>query len=450
MKRMFFLLLLSFVICSGVFAQGKAKADSEIINDFKATIRNNEFLDFRMRSEALKPIKTETLKTHKVYKDLLDLVKSEEADGLMREISIDLLLFFKAESHEISGLESDLISLLLNDNVGWYIKNIIIKKLPNSIASDNRVDMDKLKNALVSLITKKPKLGEDNSKTHLIELKRTAFGVLDEVGVLYSQVKTVVESELKEPKSDLKTAILLYLEKYSISHRDFTDSEVKGFCRLIFKNVTTEYSVNETASAIKLYGNMLANENAFPVQGSDEEYFLKFLKNENDAIIIAAAKSLYRIKSTNGVEKIVERLQEVMTKSDAVRMALIDALIYMEHSLIYSKDGVMSPSKKKEALTLIKDKFMLLIMNPAVKGPLQDRLFDAMLYFGMEHDAAEYIDMETIKKFVNLMGSSTEDTVKERISKILNSYTGEGYGIAVDLWVKWVKEESQNPRNRFK
>ena len=449
MKRMFFLLLLSFVINSGVFAQGKARADSEIINDFKSTIRNNEFLDFRMRAEALKPIKTETLKTHKVYKDLIDLVKSEEADSLMREISIDLLLFFKAESHEITGLESDLIGLLLNENVGWYTKNIIIKKLPKAIASDNRVDMEKLRNALILLINKKPKLGEENSKTHLIELKRTAFGVLDEIGVLYSQVKTVVEAELKDPKSDLKTAILLYLEAYSVSHRDFTDSEVKGFCRLIFKSVTTEYSVNETASAIKLYGNMLANENTFPVQGSDEEYFLKFLKNDNDAIIIAAAKSLYRIKSTNGVEKIVERLQEVMTKSDAVRMALIDALIYMEHSLIYSKE-VVSPSKKKEALTLIKDKFMLLIMNPAVKGPLQDRLFDAMLYFGMEHDAAEFIDMETIKKFVNLMGSSTEDAVKERISKILNSYTGEGYGIAVDLWVKWVKEESQNPRNRFK
>ena len=124
MKRMFFLLLLSFVINSGVFAQGKARADSEIINDFKSTIRNNEFLDFRMRAEALKPIKTETLKTHKVYKDLIDLVKSEEADSLMREISIDLLLFFKAESHEITGLESDLIGLLLNENVGWYTKNI--------------------------------------------------------------------------------------------------------------------------------------------------------------------------------------------------------------------------------------------------------------------------------------------------------------------------------------
>jgi hypothetical protein len=110
----------------------------------------------------------------------------------------------------------------------------------------------------------------------------------------------------------------------------------------------------------------------------------------------------------------------------------------------------LSPSKKREALTLIRDTFATFLKNMKVINPiLLNKLFDGMDFFGIEHDAREYINLATIKVIVNLFPIATDEKVKFRIGEILGHYTSEGYGIDVDMWVRWVKEEEKNPNSRW-
>lgn len=357
MKSLFLLLIFS-IVCSGfTLAQDqnqppsqpqpqpkpKVKADSEIIREFKATIRNNTFLDFREKAQALRPIKMETLKTHKVYKDLFDIVKNEKINSLAREIAIELLLYFKAESHEVQGLEGELIGVLQNENSGWYIKTVIIRELPNAISADDTVNLNRLRGVLKTILNIKKISVEETKK--LNNLKRAVIGVLEKMGFLYADVKNIIEPIVKDSTSDLKSAALQFLMDYSISHKEFNDPEIKRTCQSIFRSTTNDFSEMDISNTITLYANLLSNEEPFHLQGSDEEIFWKFLKSESPQIVIAAANSLYKIKSMNSVEKIIERLKEE-TKSMEVREALIDALIYLEYNLIYS-ESELSPSKKK-------------------------------------------------------------------------------------------------------
>lgn len=456
--KSFFLLLIFSIVCSGfTFAQDqnpptsqpqpkpKVKADSEIIRELKATIRNNTFLDFREKAQALKPIKMETLKTHKVYKDLIDIVKNEKINSLAREIAIELLLYFKAESHEVLGLEGELISVLQNENSGWYIKTVIIRELPNAISADDSVNMNRLRGVLKTILNIKKISTEETKK--LNNLKRAVIGVLEKMGFLYADVKNIIEPIVKDNSSDLKSAALQFLMDYSISHKDFNDPEIKRTCQSIFKSTNNDFSEMDIANTITLYANLLSNEEPFHLQGSDEEIFWKFLKSESSLIVIAAANSLYKIKSMNSVEKIIERLKEE-TKSMEVREALIDALIYLEYNLIYS-ESELSPSKKKEALILIRDTFITFLSHPSVKGVLQSKLLDAMNYFVIDKDATEYLNLDSLKKLISLIPNVQEEAVKASIGKLLGNLTTEGYGTNVDLWVRWVKAEEKKPNSKW-
>ena len=456
--KSFFLLLIFSIVCSGfTLAQDqnqppsqpqpkpKVKADSEIIREFKATIRNNTFLDFREKAQALKPIKMETLKTHKVYKDLFDIVKNEKINSLAREIAIELLLYFKAESHEVQGLEGELIGVLQNENSGWYIKTVIIRELPNAISADDTVNLNRLRGVLKTILNIKKISTEETKK--LNNLKRAVIGVLEKMGFLYADVKNIIEPIVKDSTSDLKSAALQFLMDYSISHKEFNDPEIKRTCQSIFRSTTNDFSEMDISNTITLYANLLSNEEPFHLQGSDEEIFWKFLKSESPQIVIAAANSLYKIKSMNSVEKIIERLKEE-TKSMEVREALIDALIYLEYNLIYS-ESELSPSKKKEALILIRDTFLTFLSHPSVKGVLQSKLLDAMNYFVVDKDATEYLNMDSLKKLISLIPNVQEDAVKTSIGKLLGNLTTEGYGTNVDLWVRWVKAEEKKPNSRW-
>lgn len=446
MKRMIFSILMSFILCNAIVAQTKTKvkADSEIIREFKNNIKKNEFADFQEKADALKPIKMEALKSHNIYKDLIDIVKNEKKDGLIREFSIELLLYFKANGQEVLGLESTLIELLQSEKTGWYIRKVIISQVISAIKEDDIINMNKLKAALNTVLNQKVK---DPDVLHTADLKRSIFAVLEESGISYAAVKSLIESEMKNSKSDLKSAILLFLENYSNSHEDFIDPEIKRYCQSIFRSENNEYTPEDIASAIRLYGSILANEKSSKIQNSDEELLIKFLKNENVEITIAAAKALHLIKSTSSVEKIVERLQEMMGNIEA-RDALIDALVYMEHSLIYSETE--SPSRKKKALTLIRDKFMIALSHTdVVTGNLQKKLLNAMDYFGIERDASEYINLATIKSFANLISSVKEDEVKLRIAKILTNYTGKDFGPNTERWLQFVKDEEKKPNSRW-
>lgn len=447
MRKIVCLFLIVSLMGIPLNAEEKKPADSELIRAFKNTIKINDFLDFRKSAEALKPIKTETLKTHKVYKELIDIVKNESNNGLMREIAIDLLLFFKAESHEIIGLENELISLLTTNTSGWYIKKILITKLPESIGEEDRINFEKLKAAILGILNKKPTSIDMNN--HLMDLKLSSLEVLSQLGVNYSFVKATIESELKDSKSELKLAIMTFLADYALKNSDFSESEIKNFCRSVFRNPNKEYNNTDTAVAIDLYSSLLINDQPFHLQNSDEEIFLNFLKLEHEGIVEQAAKALVKIKSPSAVDKIVEKLQEVMQKSEKLRNTLIKTLVYMEVNLLNLK--TTNIAARKAALELIRDKLTIIATNPAVKGELQQNVLDGLCMFGIDpHIGSEYIDLNTLKKLVNYLATITDDTEKSKVSKVLNVITGLNFKNDHLKWAEWVKEEGNSPVKRFK
>lgn len=447
MRKSVFLFLIINLMSISLIAQEKKIADSELIRVFKNTVKYNDFLDFRKNAEGLKTVKPETLEVHKIYKELIDIIKNENNNGLMREIAVDLILFFKAEGHKIIGLENELINLLTSNTSGWYIKKILISRLPDSISSDDKINYDKLKAAIVSIINKKPT--SIDLTNHLMDLKLSSIEVLSQLGVNYSLVKSTIESEIKDSKSELKLVIMTFLADYAMKNSDFTESEIKNFCRSVFRNPNKDYNDVETAAAINLYSTLLINDQPFHLQKSDEEIFTNYLKVEHEGIVEQAAKALVKIKSPNAVDKIVEKLQEVMQKSERLRDLLIKTLVYLEVNLLNLK--TTNVAARKAALELIREKLTIIATNPAVKGELQQVVLDGLSMFGIDpHVGSEYIDLNTLKKLVNHLATITDDAEKSKVSKVLNIITGLSFNNDHFKWADWVKEEERSPIKRFK
>ena len=79
-----------------------------------------------------------------------------------------------------------------------------------------------------------------------MDLKLESLKVLTQLDVNYSFVKATIESELKDSKSGLKLAIMIFLADYALKNSDFSESEIKSFCRSVFRNPNKEYNDAET------------------------------------------------------------------------------------------------------------------------------------------------------------------------------------------------------------
>ncbi|PCJ62532.1 MAG: hypothetical protein COA79_03205 [Planctomycetota bacterium] len=447
MKKPLIILFSLLLLGSVSYGQGKRekKDDAELIRDFKNVIANNKIFAFRSASESLKNIKEAILKKHKVYDSFLKVIQNKKKIYyiLMRKVSIEMMLYYQSENHRIPNLEAELLKLMVDEKENLQIRKILIEKLPYAINSDNRINFGELKRAFLKVLDTKIKKDDEAG---ILGLKKAVYRKLSIVEISYTSISAILKRELNDRKSKLKVAVLFYLLHYSELNKKFFEFEIKRFCKKVFQNTNKDFSNLDIANALKLFGNMLKNEGK-KVQGSDEQLFLDYLKNDNEDILMAAAESLYKIESTKAVDPIIQRLKEVNTKSLRARNGLIDSLAYLNAFLLRAVG--QKKSERKLALEKIRDIFFLILPNVKETKTL-GILLDSIDMYGTEGKAEEYVNIKSLEKLVNYLHRTKDEDRSIKIAEILTNYTSLPFGTDARMWASWVKEEKLNPKARFK